>query len=132
MKLLEAKRAIKGKIRVPYYYVPSCPYCGSIKTGRIIKYKREVDMDYEMIVSFKNGELVVPIDSTGPENCCCTNCGYIWYSFIKLSFISLAERDRERARRGAMHLYAEKRAQIRQDKKKAGVIGRLFREIQRF
>ena len=46
---------------MPYYYVPSCPKCGSVITGRFVRARNDNDADWIIDESLRHGEIVSPV-----------------------------------------------------------------------
>ena len=66
-------------------YVPSCPRCGSNKTGYFLIYGGKTP-DYVIADHMRKGELVIPTMMLQDANCFCSECGIRWYSPLQTSF----------------------------------------------
>ena len=100
----------------PYYYVSPCPNCGSTMTGRIVKNRRDADIDWAIVTALRNGEIVVPVDDPGKENACCLECDHIWCEPIELTFITSEERKRQKSLRNTRSLLDEKSKVLKEEK----------------
>lgn len=95
------------RIRFPYYYVPSCPACGSAATGRVVK-EPGTHADYTMISSLKNGELIMFDPSPSPtNNLFCLQCGNVWTGEVKVLMLTRAQISYEQKKRGTLELLQE-------------------------
>lgn len=92
---------IKNLIKLPYYYVPECPNCGSIMTGRYMEKQRDENANnWIMREGAKNGEIIALMKDIPKEtNCFCVNCGAEFYYEIKTQLYTLDEIREERIRR---------------------------------
>lgn len=94
-------------IRFPYYYVPPCPVCGSMETGRIVK-EPATHAEYTMQASLKNGEIIMFDPAPGPTgNLFCLSCGHQWTGEVSLRMLTLAQIRQEQKRRGTPELLRE-------------------------
>ena len=95
------------KIRFPYYYVPPCPKCGSMETGRIVKQPGS-HADYTMMASLKNGEIIMFDPSPSPtDNLFCLHCGNVWTGEVTLRMLSKSQISYEAKKRGTLDLLQE-------------------------
>lgn len=91
------------KIRFPYYYVPECPVCGSMQTGRYIKADR-FHPHYSVMHAYHNGEITIPVDYIPLKNVFCLACGNEWTSRVPVKMLSKAEIQEQRQLRGTAQL----------------------------
>ena len=94
------------KARVPHYYVPPCPVCGSKCTGRYLK-KPLIDAWYTEEQSLKNAEIVRFVRKEPIKNLFCVDCGYEWGKTINLSWVTREELEQEKKDRGTQEAYEE-------------------------
>lgn len=107
-KKKEKESSFWGKIiKVPYYYVPPCPSCGSKMTGRYVKMHREVDDNYILETSLKNGEIISMQPEVPAHNLFCAECGFEWTGDVEASMISLDEQKKERLARHTDEMLGE-------------------------
>lgn len=125
---MKIKELLKKIIRVPYYYVPPCPFCGSKMTGRYLKSHWAADDEYVADTSLKNGELVVFRPEIPSKNVFCVNCGHDWTEYIESRFMTLEEIDKEKAARSTNEIRAQEREE-KKGKKKRGVLHTIARFI---
>ncbi len=65
-----------------YYYVPKCPVCGSMVTGRYIKrYAGQFD-DKIVLDGLNHGEIIKITPSRTSNNCFCLECNHEWSDII--------------------------------------------------
>ena len=116
-----------------YYMVPPCPECGSRRTGRFIRQPfRQLDQEYVMQESLKNGEIVLLKIEVPEKNAFCTDCGYTWKADISLLRISSDEMEAERMRRGTDKLLTNYMKEHGGLEKKRSILGGLFSGLTRF
>lgn len=87
--------------KVPYYRVPPCPKCGSMRTGRYVP-KGPFDIwqkDSEIISEYLSHGQLVRLGRRGRNNAFCADCGHVWTEYINLVFISEKEYEKELADR---------------------------------
>lgn len=93
------KDFLKRIIKKPYYYVSPCPLCESEITGRFVPLHREVDTEWVIKESLKNGEIVNPIKDIEEHNCFCAECDATWFEPISLKMFSLKKIEEEKDKR---------------------------------
>lgn len=103
------KNPLKKIIRLPYYYVPPCPVCGSYITGHFMKSHRKTDYEWQIDESLSNGEIVDFKSNVGNINAFCVSCGYEWSEIIELKFFTLERIEEEKERRGTSVLLTQRR-----------------------
>ena len=96
----------KIRLRIPHYYVPPCPNCGSACTGRYVRHPF-VEAEYYEEKSLKNAEIVRFVAKEPVKNCFCVDCGHEWGKTIDISFITKDELKKEHELRGTMAAYEE-------------------------
>ena len=116
------------KLKVPHYYVPPCPECGSKCTGRYIR-KPLMDAWYTEEQSLKNAEIVRFVQKEPIKNLFCVDCGFEWGKMIGITWVTQEELEQERRERGTKEAYEELHSQnqdtLKQKRKKPG--RRVFR-----
>lgn len=125
---MNIKRIFKKIIRVPYYYVPPCPSCGSRATGRYLKSHRAPDDEYIADASLKNGEVVILRPEVPGNNAFCLTCGCEWPEYVEARFMTLEKIDEEKAARSTKEIMAHEKEEKKGMKKKRGV----FHTVTRF
>ena len=95
---------LRKYIKKPYYYVPPCPSCGSMKTGHYVK---EVNLDPSFAAreSLKNGELAIPVREIPYENVFCLDCGFSWHHTVSMRWMSLADIEEQKISRDTASFY---------------------------
>ena len=124
-------RKLKKIIRVPHYDIPPCPYCGSIRTGRIVKYHSNDNDDYITKSALKNGEIIKFAEEVDPDHdLFCSDCGFTWSEYVPLKWISLDDVKKAKYDRGTQPILEDMAAEERDEKKheKKG----LFRSFIKF
>ena len=129
MKLKDLFTFVRGKIRVPYYYVPACPYCGCPATGRYVKMHLDTDTEWMINEALKNGELVKPLSEIGENNVFCLDCGHEWKYPISVRMISLDRLAEEKKKRLTVQILTQRLNEDRENEKKNAV---KFKGIRRF
>ena len=122
-------KKLKAKIRMPYYYVPPCPYCGSVRTGRFVEYRRDTQDQYTEKMSLKNGELIQFVAKIDPEaSFFCADCGTTWSEYAPMKWFTMEEIEEEKKKRGTAAYYTETIEEEKDERKhrKGGPILRLF------
>lgn len=102
MSLINHLQKILNKLpffKIPYYYVPPCPVCGGMKTGRYLKEPR-IDSEYLYRKSLENGEIIRFAPKEPIINCFCEECGYEWGKTISVRFITPDELIEQKRLRG--------------------------------
>lgn len=120
---------IKSVIRIPYYYVPPCPICGSVRTGRYVRIHSVVNDEYSNKMSLKNGELTKFTNSVDPDKqFFCSSCGAEWSELSSIKWLSLAQIDEEKKKRETGGLLDELLNEEKEEKKnrKGGPMGKLI------
>lgn len=122
MLITKIKEAIKGflvqkgrkmglpEIRHIYYYVPPCPLCGSMHTGRYVR-KAFIDETYMDRKSLENGEIIRQVPREPIKNCFCEDCGYEWGAHIETKFLTADEVNEQRMLRGTYQTFQEYKAE---------------------
>ncbi len=95
-------------IRMPYYYVEKCPYCGSYVTGRYIKLHRKADAEWQIDESLKHGELVRTKAELIGANCFCLDCDRDFSAPVKMKMLSISEIKNEKLRRCTNDILGER------------------------
>lgn len=94
-------------IKKPYYYVPSCPVCGSKQTGRLLPSHGKYNNGWIEKESLKNGEIVHMMEEIPEDvNAFCLNCDAMWQADIKTKFLNHREIEDEKRNRGTAALYS--------------------------
>ncbi len=92
-------------IKYPYTYVPPCPCCGSLCTGRYIKQKLYAkDNSWVITESLKNGELVSLVPEIGENTTFCYDCEYTWKGRIQSVWLTKDEIFKEKINRGTLDI----------------------------
>lgn len=100
MKKKNIFKKLRGIIRLPYYFVPACPVCGSERTGRYVKFRSEFDDRNASKTTLKNGELIAFTNKVDTEaNFFCLDCGCEWSEYSPVKLLSLEEIDKEKKKR---------------------------------
>ena len=100
-------------IKVPYYFVPACPNCGSYVTGRFVE--RNNNIVYEEKNSLKHGEIIAPVANVGINNCFCIECSTRFKYDVKIKFITPSELEFEKGRRRVNLIYKSKFGKFMED-----------------
>jgi len=83
-------KTIFDLIKKPYYYVSTCPYCGSPVTGRYVRVL--LHYDWVRIESLRHGEHVrYAYDNSLRNMAFCLECGYHWPEEVTWRWMSLRE-----------------------------------------
>ena len=82
-----------------YYYVPPCPKCNSVITGRYIKSKNVADDTWTIKEGLKNGEIIKAVPVVGKNNCFCFECGHEWKDYVDGKILKSNEIAKEAAAR---------------------------------
>ncbi len=95
-------RALFDKIIwVPYYYVPPCPKCKSLLTGRFIKVHRDIENEWAMKEALRNGELVKPVEEIPDDyDSICFECDHMFYGPVELKIVPMSRIRKEKQLRG--------------------------------
>ena len=110
---------LKNHIRLPYYFVPPCPVCGSERTGRYVKFHSTVSDEYTTKMSLKNGELTQFTDRIDPEKTFfCVDCGAEWSEYAGVRWLSINEINEEKKKRATDSLLNNFIANEKEEKKK--------------
>lgn len=86
-----------------YHYVPSCPKCGSEKTGRYIYIMHTRNIEKIIASHLLKGEIVKPIAGVGEpsyENVFCEECGCEWRAVIDTLWLNEEQIKKEKSKRG--------------------------------
>lgn len=86
-------------IKTVYYYVPPCPLCRSPVTGHFVKAGRDPVAEWQIDECLRHGELVIPVNEVGRNNCYCLTCGREWTGEVETKFLSLSEVEEEKEKR---------------------------------
>lgn len=113
-------------ISVPtlYIYVPTCPACGSPRTGRYVRMTPFTE-EYTRLEALRYGEIIEPAGNLKhlEGELFCLTCGNIWRGKIEKRRLSPFELAREKELRGTTQLYeiacrkSGKNPERRRDKK---------------
>lgn len=96
-------KQIRNKVKVPYYYIPPCPRCKSVRTGRLMKYHRTTNDEYINKASLKNGELIKFVPEVDPDHdLFCADCGFTWSEYISVQWYTQDQIDEEKRKRGTI------------------------------
>lgn len=121
----------KHIMRMPYYYVPPCPKCKSVRTGRFVKFHSSVNDKYSSKMSLKNGELIQFTNRVDPEKqFFCLDCGCEWSEYSPIRWLTLEEIDKEKKKRSTDELldnFIQNEEEEKAKPKKGGVIFNAFR-----
>lgn len=102
--LEKIKEKFKENVRMPYYYVPECPICGSRMTGRYMRYLGDTSSEWQVNEALRNGELVDIVNEVPWKNCFCCQCDYEWHEDIKMKMKTLKEIGEEKKARGTINI----------------------------
>lgn len=106
MKIAELFKKATDGIKRNYNYVPPCPCCGSVMTGRYVKqHKFPKDNAWILEESFKNGEIVALVPEIGEDTAFCFQCGYRWPARIQNVWLSRTEVNHERKIRNTDEIF---------------------------
>ena len=107
-----------------YYYVPSCPVCGSRRTGRYVKTPisnaRQIKES-----ALKAGEIIRFAGDEPLTNAFCLSCGHEWPTRIRVRLLSADAIAKEKRDRGISEEYDRFAAKSR-PKQKKGFFSSLF------
>ena len=108
-----------------YYYIPPCPKCGSMHTGRYVKQPRRAeDARYMMEQSLKHGELIRFTYIEPLNNAFCEDCGYEWPQPVRTMRMTRKEIMNASAGKDTMSRYAD--FVNKNPKKKKTIFGKIF------
>ena len=107
----------KNLIRIPYYYVPPCPSCGSRITRRYVKIHRDTEMEYMNESSLKNGEIIAFLPEVPKNNFFCVECGFEWGGICEASMLSLEEIREEKDARHTDEMFVNAREETTESKR---------------
>ena len=120
------KETAMSFISVPtlYIYVPTCPACGSPRTGRYVRMTPFTE-EYTRFEALRYGEIIEPAGNLKhlEGELFCLTCGNIWRGKIEKRRLSPFELAREKELRGTTQLYeiacrkSGKNPERRRDKK---------------
>lgn len=120
------KETAMSFISVPtlYIYVPTCPACGSPRTGRYVRMTPFTE-EYTRLEALRYGEIIEPAGNLKhlEGELFCLTCGNIWRGKIEKRRLSPFELAREKELRGTTQLYeiacrkSGKNPERRRDKK---------------
>lgn len=111
-------RKLKKIIKVPHYDVPPCPNCGSIRTGRFVKYHSSDNDDYITKTSLKNGEIIKFVEEVDPDHdLFCSDCGFTWSEYVPVKWISLDDVKTAKYERGTQPILEDMVAEEKEEKK---------------
>ena len=107
-----------------YSYVPTCPACGSPRTGRYVRMTPFTE-EYTRLEALRYGEIIEPAGNLKhlEGELFCLTCGNIWRGKIEKRRLSPFELAREKELRGTTQLYeiacrkSGKNPERRRDKK---------------
>ena len=95
-------------ISVPtlYSYVPTCPACGSPRTGRYVRMTPFTE-EYTQLEALRYGEIIQPAGERKhlEGELFCVTCGNIWRGKTEKRRLSPFELAREKELRGTAQLY---------------------------
>ncbi len=110
-----------------YKYVPPCPNCGSLCTGRYVKMPiSEKDRDYMERETLKYGEVIRFVPKIPGKNLFCVDCDHKWHGSVETRRYSRKEIDKEVEDRGTYDAYLEIIEE--QEEKKKGFFSRKRRD----
>lgn len=116
MFLAKVVGAFQTKAKFPYYYVRSCPRCGSRQTGRYVKSsKNPNDNEWMLLQSLKNGEIVEFTSSVPEGNAFCTRCGFSWPEYIRARYVSMEYINNQKSERGTVAILDAERNRINEE-----------------
>ena len=102
------KETAMSFISVPtlYSYVPTCPACGSPRTGRYVRMTPFTE-EYTRLEALRYGEIIEPAGNLKhlEGELFCLTCGNIWRGKIEKRRLSPFELAREKELRGTTQLY---------------------------
>ena len=116
----------KKLIKLPYYYVPPCPNCGSRATGRMIKANRQRSFEWVFVEALKNGELVAPASENFQKNLFCNACGHTWEGPVRQFWLTKEQIVYEKEIRGTDPLLQQKLNEIAEENKHKGLLKKMF------
>lgn len=127
-------QTLKGKVKLPYYNVRSCPRCGSRKTGRFVKSaKNRNDNEFTKLSSLKNGEIIELTKQVPEQNAFCTECGFSWSQYICERYVPLEYIENQKRARGTVYLLDELCRQMEEEEKeKSKKYGHLGNTTRKF
>lgn len=89
-----------------YYYIPTCPDCGSRRTGKYVKEPSSAETaQYIMRQSLRHGELITFLPEVPFTNCYCEECGYEWHYDVVGKWISPRRIEEEKVARNTNQKY---------------------------
>ena len=110
-----------------YKYVPPCPKCHSVCTGRYVRTPMtKGDRDYMEIETLKYGEIVRFINRTPTKNLFCVDCDYTWHGLVETRWYNMEEIEREVEQRGTYEAYIEALDEADENRNKRGFLNNLF------
>ena len=102
------QEAYRNKLKMPYYYVPACPKCGSYITGRFVRARNDNDADWIIDESLRHGEIVSPVPKVLSENCFCCECNTTFSGNVEMKWLSMNELDAEKLKRDIYAIWQER------------------------
>ena len=102
------QEAYRNKLKMPYYYVPACPKCGSYITGRFVRARNDNDADWIIDESLRHGEIVSPVPKVLSENCFCCECNTTFTGSVEMKWLSMNELDAEKLKRDIYAIWQER------------------------
>ena len=101
----------RNQIKRPYYYVPPCPYCGSLVTGRFMKARNDYDADWMIDESLRHGEIISPVPNVLSENCFCCECNSTYTGIVEFKLFSADELDEQKFNRNINDIWQARNAE---------------------
>lgn len=128
-KIGKIKGFLYSKVKKPYYYVDTCPECGSFRTGRFVKYRDITNTEWMINEALRNGELIEPLPEVPFQNCFCADCELIWHQDIEMRMITLEEMKKQKELRGTNFILKERCEEVRAETKKKPFLFRFYGKI---
>lgn len=120
----------RNKLKMPYYYVPSCPKCGSVITGRFVRARNDNDADWIIDESLRHGEIVSPVPKVLSENCFCCECNTTFTGDIEMKWLSLNELDKEKLNRDIYAIWQERKGDEDNKGDKGSVLFKIMNHLK--
>ena len=130
MLMQTVKDLYRNKLKKPYYYVPSCPNCGSFITGRFVKARNDYDADWLIDESLRHGEIVSPVPDVLSENCFCCDCNATFTGIVKMQWLSLNELDEQKLKRDIYEIWQERVSSQGQENGKDSALKRIVNHLR--
>ena len=124
------KDLYRNKLKKPYYYVPPCPNCGSLITGRFVKARNDYDADWLIDESLRHGEIVSPVPDVLSENCFCCDCNQTFTGIVKMQWMSLDELDEQKLKRDIYEIWQERISSQEQEKSRDSAFKKIVNHLR--